>query len=471
MDHKKIGILYLVSSSIFSIFAILTSIFIRIELLFPGNYFITNINVYNTLITSHGLLMIFFLVMPILIGSFGNLFIPLQIGTTDMAFPRLNLLSYWLLNFSFVIFLFGIGFLNITGSGVGWTLYPPLSLNSVGNSMDFLIVSLHINGISSMATAINFIVTISNHKSMTFAELPMFSWALLITSILIILAIPMLAASITMLLFDRNFGTSFFTIYGGGDPILFQHLFWFFGHPEVYILILPAFGIVSEVISVTSSAYYFAKSSIVWSIVSIGLIGLIVWAHHMYTIGLDIDTRAYFTAATMIIAVPTGVKVFSWIFTLWSSSLYHFPVELYFAIGFIALFTIGGLTGLVLANAGINVFLHDTYYVVAHFHYVLSMGAVFGIFAGFYLWFNLIFNLELNYILTQLHFYSFFVGVNITFFPMHFLGLSGLPRRIPDYPNNFIFLNQVCTFGFFINLLSLFIFLLVVILAKNKYKN
>ncbi len=354
--------------------------------------------------------------MPILIGAFGNILIPLQIGTSDMAFPRLNLLSYWLLNFSFIFFLFGIGFLNVSGADSGWTLYPPLSINSIGNATDFLIISLHINGISSIATSINFIVTIVNQKSMTFAELPMYSWSLLVTSSLIIIAMPVLAAAITMLLFDRNFGTSFFTIYGGGDPILFQHLFWFFGHPEVYILILPAFGIVSEVITLTSGTYYFAKSTIIWSIVSIGFIGLIVWAHHMYTVGLDIDTRAYFTAATMIIAIPTGVKVFSWIATLWSGNISYFPVSLLFSIGFIILFTVGGLTGIVLANAGINVFLHDTYYVVAHFHYVLSMGAVFGIFAGFYLWYNLIFNMQLNHILCHMHFYLFFSGVNITFF-------------------------------------------------------
>ena len=406
--------------------------------------------------------------MPILIGGFGNILIPLQIGSSDMAFPRLNLASYWLLNISFIFFLFGIGVLNNTGSGVGWTLYPPLSINNLGTSMDFLIISLHINGISSIATSINFIVTIINQKSVTFGELSMYCWSLLVTSFLIVLAIPVLAAAITMILFDRNLGTSFFTIYGGGDPILFQHLFWFFGHPEVYILILPAFGIISESISLTSGSYYFAKSTIIWSLVSIGIIGLVVWGHHMYTIGLDIDTRAYFTAATMIIAIPTGIKVFSWIVTLWSSSSNYTPVTLMFSIGFLILFTIGGLTGIVLSNAGINLFLHDTYYVVAHFHYVLSMGAVFGIFSGFYLWFNLISGLILNNILSYLHFWLFFFGVNLTFFPMHFLGLNGLPRRIPDYSFNFWYLNQICTVGSFLSIFGLFFFFAVLITAKAR---
>lgn len=460
--------MYLVSGGIFSIFGIGTSIMIRLELAYPGYYISSSFETYNTLITAHGLLMIFFLVMPILLGAFGNLMIPLQIGTVDMAFPRLNLLSYWLLNISFIFFIFGTGFLSLGTSGVGWTLYPPLSIIlAYGTSMDFLIISLHINGISSIATSINFAVTIINQKSMSFGDLAMYPWAVLVTSILIIIAMPVLAAAITMLLLDRNLGTAFFVVSGGGDPLLFQHLFWFFGHPEVYILILPAFGIISESISLASGAYYFAKTAIIWSIVSIAIIGLVVWGHHMYTVGLDVDTRAYFTAATMIIAIPTGVKVFSWIATLWTISIRQVPISLLFSLGFIFLFTIGGLTGLVLSNAGLNTFLHDTYYVVAHFHYVLSMGAIFGIFTAFYMWYPLISGLMLNYTLSFLHFGTFFIGVNLTFFPMHMLGLNGMPRRIPDYSFNFVFVNQIITVGSLLNIISLFFFISVLVTAKK----
>ncbi|MCA0043124.1 cytochrome c oxidase subunit I [Celeribacter litoreus] len=493
-NHKDIGILYLITAAVVGFISVCFTVYMRLELMEPGVQFMClneagesaarllsgfgaedchpNGHLWNVMITYHGVLMMFFVVIPALFGGFGNYFMPLQIGAPDMAFPRLNNLSYWLYVAGVALgiaSLFAPGGNNQPGSGVGWVLYPPLSTSEGGYSMDLAIFAVHVSGASSILGAINMITTMLNMRTpgMTLFKVPLFAWSIFVTSWLILLSLPVLAGAITMLLTDRNFGTSFFQPAGGGDPILYQHILWFFGHPEVYIVVLPGFGLISHIIATFSKKPVFGYLPMVWALIAIGVLGFVVWAHHMYTVGMSLTQQSYFMLATMVIAVPTGVKIFSWIATMWGGSI-EFKTPMLFAFGFLILFTIGGVTGVVLSQAGVDRAYHDTYYVVAHFHYTMSMGAAFCIFAGIYFYLGKMSGRQYPEWAGKLHFWMFFIGVNVTFFPQHFLGRQGMPRRYIDYPDAFALWNKVSSFGALLSFASFVFFIGIVIYTLLK---
>jgi len=479
-NHKDIGVLYILTAFVVGTLSVVITMYMRLELMEPGVQHMTfadgtpNGHMWNVLVTGHGITMMFFVVIPALFGGFGNFFMPLQIGAPDMAFPRMNNLSYWLYvagSSLAVLSMVSPGGNGQLGSGVGWVLYAPLSTHEQGMSMDFAIFAVHLSGASSILGAVNMITTFLNMRApgMTLMKVPLFPWAIFCTAWMILLSLPVLAGAITMLLTDRNFGTAFFDPAHGGDPVLYQHILWFFGHPEVYMIVVPAFGVVSHVISTFSKKPIFGYSGMVFAMAGISALGFVVWAHHMYTVGMSKNAQAYFMLATMVIAVPTGIKIFSWIATMWGGSI-DFKTPMLFAMGFLFLFTVGGVTGIVLSQPGVDRAYHDTYYVVAHFHYVMSLGAVFGIFAAIYYWVGKMSGRQYPETLGKIHFWMMFIGANITFFPQHFLGRQGMPRRYIDYPEAFAYWNYISSLGAFLSGTSyvLFIGIMVYTLRAGK---
>ena len=469
LDHKTIGLSYVYVGIVFGLIGTVLSTTIRLELLLPGYYFFSGSGIsYNMVITSHGFIMIFFAVMPIFISGFGNFFIPLMVGTRDMALPKLNNLALLLLILSFLLFSVSTGYFG-EGVGVssGWTLYPPLSLLNSSGPLHILILALHVNGISSIINSINTISTIQFCSSVSKWNYSLFVWSILITSYLLLLVIPVLVVGITLLLLDFTLGSCFFSVQGGGDPVLFQHLFWFFGHPEVYILILPVFGLVSEFLAEYTSCRLLGYKVMIWSMISIAVLGCLVWAHHMFTIGMEVDSKCYFSIATSIIAIPTGLKVFLWLSSIINSRI-KFNIVSILILLFIINFVLGGITGVWLAQSGLDLLLHDTYFVVAHFHYVMAISILYIFFAAIYNWYTFFYGLSFNLFYSKLHVLTFFIGVNLLFFPMHFLGIYGMPRRVFDYPSIFEGINGLSSIGLFIVLISLLFFSLS--LANFKFK-
>jgi cytochrome c oxidase subunit I len=487
-NHKDIGILYIFTAGALGLVSVMFTVYMRMELMNPGVQYMClegaslvaqsvenctpNGQLWNVLITGHGILMMFFVVIPALFGGFGNYFMPLMIGAPDMAFPRMNNLSYWMYvagSSLAVASLLVPGGDGQAGTGVGWVLYAPLSTKEAGFSMDFAIFAVHVSGASSILGAINMITTFLNMRApgMTLHKTPLFAWSIFVTAFLILLSLPVLAGAITMLLTDRNFGTTFFDASGGGDPILYQHLLWFFGHPEVYMIILPGFGIISHIIATFSKKPIFGYLPMVYAMVAIGALGFVVWAHHMYTVGLSLTQQSYFMLATMVIAVPTGIKIFSWIATMWGGSI-DLKTPMLFALGFLFLFTVGGVTGVVLSQAGVDRVYHDTYYVVAHFHYVMSLGAVFCIFAAVYYWIGKMSGRQYPEWAGKLQFWTIFIGANVTFFPQHFLGRQGMPRRYIDYPEQFAYWNEISSYGAFLSFAS-FLFFIGIVFYTIKF--
>lgn len=499
-NHKDIGVLYLFTAGIVGLISVCFTVYMRMELQHPGVQYMCmegarlfaagaedvctpNGHLWNVMITYHGVLMMFFVVIPALFGGFGNYFMPLHIGAPDMAFPRLNNLSYWMYVCGValgVASLLAPGGNDQMGSGVGWVLYPPLSTTEAGYSMDLAIFAVHVSGASSILGAINIITTFLNMRApgMTLFKVPLFAWSVFITAWMILLSLPVLAGAITMLLMDRNFGTNFFDPAGGGDPILYQHILWFFGHPEVYMIILPGFGVISHVIATFSRKPIFGYLPMVLAMAAIAILGFVVWAHHMYTVGMSVTQQAYFMLATMTIAVPTGIKVFSWIATMWGGSI-EFKTPMLWAFGFLFLFTVGGVTGVVISQAPLDRVYHDTYYIVAHFHYVMSLGAVFAIFAAVYYWIGKMSGRQYPEWAGKVHFFAMFIGSNMIFFPQHFLGQQGMPRRYIDYPEAFALWNNVSSIGAYISFASFLWFIGVVFytlfagqrVTQNNYWN
>nr|YP_011032996.1 cytochrome c oxidase subunit I [Coccus hesperidum]WRH36477.1 cytochrome c oxidase subunit I [Coccus hesperidum] len=444
-NHKNISIMYLVMGMWSGMMGMSMSMIIRIELMNNMNNFSFTLT-YYMMITIHALLMIFFMTMPIIIGVFSNWLIPLMMSTQDLIYPRLNNLSMWILFPSLMLMTLSMFMKNKIFTG--WTLYPPLSIQN-SSSINLIIFSLHLNGLSSIMSSMNFTISMMNMNSnkMFLDNLTLYCWSIIVTSMLIILSIPVLASGITMIILDHNFNSMFFNPIGNGNPVIFQHLFWFFGHPEVYILILPGFGLMSQIMNQeTGKMEIFSKMNMIYAMMAIGVLGFIVWAHHMFTIGLDIDTQLYFMSATMIIAVPTSIKIFSWILTMNGSKNNLSPMMMW-SMGFILMFSMGGMTGIMLSNSIIDINLHDTYYVIAHFHYVLSMGVVFSILSSMIFWFPMLTNNMMKNNMLKINFINLFLSINMTFYPQHFLGLNGMPRRYIMYSDNLMFWNNISSMG------------------------